>query len=139
MSDSSPPLTLSIVSPEETLLETTVSKVQFPGTNGLMGVLPRHAQLVSTTDSGMLRAVANTGENIEILIHDGFADVTGNSVVVLTRSAEKVDDIDLERARSSADRAKKRLESKKDSTIDVARANASLRRALMREKYAKNS
>lgn len=139
MSDSSPPLTLSIVSPEETLLETTVSKVQFPGTNGLMGVLPRHAQLVSTTDSGMLRAVTNTGENIEILIHDGFADVTGNSVVVLTRSAEKVDDIDLERARSSADRAKKRLESKKDSAIDVARANASLRRALMREKYAKNS
>ena len=139
MSDTSSSLTLSIVSPEETLLEMAVSKVQFPGTDGLMGVLPRHAQLVSTTDSGMLRALTSAGEEIEILIHDGFADVTKDSVVVLSRSAEKIGDIDLERAQKAAERARKRLEAKKDSAVDVTRANASLRRALIRQKYAKNS
>ncbi|MDP6964040.1 MAG: F0F1 ATP synthase subunit epsilon [Planctomycetota bacterium] len=131
-------LSLSIVSPEQSLLEAEVSNVQIPGADGMFGVLPRHAQLVSLTASGLLTAAAENGEQIEMLIHDGFAEVSADAVVVLSRSAEKVSEIDVDRARRAAKRAQERLRSK-DSAIDVARASAALRRALLRERLAKRS
>jgi F-type H+-transporting ATPase subunit epsilon len=131
-------LSLSIVSPEKSVLEAEVNSVQIPGTAGMFGVLPRHAQLVSLTASGLLSAVAADGEAIEMLIHGGFAEVSGDAVVILSRSAEKVSDVDVERAQQAAKRAQERLSSK-DSAIDVSRAGAALRRALLRERLGKRS
>jgi F-type H+-transporting ATPase subunit epsilon len=104
----------------------------------MFGVLPRHAQLVSLTTSGLLTASAVDGEQIELLIHDGFAEVSGDAVVILSRSAEKLADIDIERARQAAKRAQGRLRSE-ESVFDTARADAALRRALLREKLGKRS
>jgi len=120
------------------VLEAEVSSVQIPGAEGMFGVLPRHAQLVSLTASGLLSAVAADGEIIEMLIHGGFAEVSGDAVVILSRSAEKVSDVDVERAQQAAKRAQERLSSK-DSAIDVSRAGAALRRALLRERLGKRS
>ncbi|MBC8368816.1 MAG: ATP synthase F1 subunit epsilon [Planctomycetes bacterium] len=138
MSTSQSTLTLSIVSPEDCMLETEVNNVQIPGADGMFGVLPKHAQLVSLTASGLLSASASDGEQIEMLIHDGFAEVSGDAVVILSRSAEKLAEIDIERAQQAAKRAKERIRSK-DSAVDVARASAALRRALLRERLAKRS
>ena len=138
MATSQSTLSLSIVSPEKSVLEAEVSSVQIPGAEGMFGVLPRHAQLVSLTASGLLSAVATDGETIEMLIHDGFAEVSGDAVVILSRSAEKVSEIDIERAQQAAKRAQERLSSK-DSAIDVSRAGAALRRALLRERLGKRS
>lgn len=138
MSTSQSTLTLSIVSPEKSVLETEVHNVQIPGAAGMFGVLPRHAQLVSLTTSGLLTASAADGEQIELLIHDGFAEVSGDAVVILSRSAEKLADIDIERARQAAKRAQGRLRSQ-ESVLDTARADAALRRALLREKLGKRS
>ncbi len=138
MATSQSTLSLSIVSPEKSVLEAEVSSVQIPGAEGMFGVLPRHAQLVSLTASGLLSAVASDGEIIEMLIHGGFAEVSGDAVVILSRSAEKVSDVDVERAQQAAKRAQERLSSK-DSAIDVSRAGAALRRALLRERLGKRS
>ena len=138
MATSQSTLSLSIVSPEKSVLEAEVSSVQIPGAEGMFGVLPRHAQLVSLTASGLLRAVAADGEIIEMLIHGGFAEVSGGAVVILSRSAEKVSDVDVERAQQAAKRAQERLSSK-DSAVDVSRAGAALRRALLRERLGKRS
>ena len=138
MATSQSTLSLSIVSPEKSVLEAEVSSVQIPGAEGMFGVLPRHAQLVSLTASGLLSAVAADGGIIEMLIHGGFAEVSGDAVVILSRSAEKVSDVDVERAQQAAKRAQERLSSK-DSAIDVSRAGAALRRALLRERLGKRS
>ena len=138
MATSQSTLSLSIVSPEQSVLEAEVSSVQIPGAEGMFGVLPRHAQLVSLTASGLLSAVATDGETIEMLIHDGFAEVSGDAVVILSSSAEKVSEIDIERAQQAAKRAQERLSSK-DSAIDVSRAGAAFRRALLRERLGKRS
>lgn len=138
MSTSQSTLSLSIVSPEKSVLEAEVSSVQIPGAEGMFGVLPRHAQLVSLTASGLLSAVATDGETIEMLIHDGFAEVSGDAVVILSSSAEKVSEIDVERAQQAAKRAQERLGSK-NSAIDISRAGAALRRALLRERLGKRS
>ena len=138
MSTSQSTLSLSIVSPEKSVLEAEVNSVQIPGAGGMFGVLPRHAQLVSLTASGLLSAVATDGETIEMLIHDGFAEVSGDAVVILSSSAEKVSDVDVERAQQAAKRAQERLGSK-NSAIDISRAGAALRRALLRERLGKRS
>lgn len=138
MATSQSTLSLSIVSPEKSVLEAEVNSVQIPGAAGMFGVLPRHAQLVSLTASGLLSAVAADGEAIEMLIHGGFAEVSGDAVVILSRSAEKVSDVDVERAQQAAKRAQERLSSK-DSAIDISRAGAALRRALLRERLGKRS
>ena len=129
-------LRLRIVSPEGPVTDVEVRSVVFPGEDGLFGVLPRHASMVSLTESGLLRATGMDGEVIEYVIHDGFAQVRDNLVTVLSRSAEKPDEIDLDRARAAAERALERLRAQR-TEFDLDRAQIALRRALMREKAAR--
>ncbi|MDA1259756.1 MAG: ATP synthase F1 subunit epsilon [Planctomycetota bacterium] len=129
-------LTLRIVSPEGSVVETEAVSVRVPGEGGSFGVLPRHASMVSLTDSGLLSARTPDGRTLEFLIHDGFAEVRDDVVTVLTRSAEDPAAIDLERAAEAAKRARDHLRAEA-ADMDSARAVAALRRALMREKVAR--
>ncbi len=78
------------------------------------------------------------GERIGVLVHDGFAEVGKDFLTVLTRSAEDPEEVDLERARVAAERARERMKDRV-SDLDLVRARASLRRALLREKYGRHS
>lgn len=132
---SSSTLTLKVVSPEGVLVEAEATSVQFPGEDGLFGVLPRHAAMTSLTESGLLRARLADGQELEYLIHDGFAEVRDNVVTVLTRSAEKPEEIDLERAKAAVERARERIRTRQID-VDLVRAQLALRRALLRERLA---
>lgn len=129
-------LTLRLVSPAGSIVETAAVSVRVPGEGGSFGVLPRHAPLVALTDSGLLTARTPDGRELQYLIHDGFAEVRDDVVTVLTRSAEDPAAIDLERAAQAAERARKHLRADA-ADVDHARAVAALRRALMREKIAR--
>ncbi len=129
---------LRVISPEKVLLEAEVASAIFPGEDGFFGILPRHAPMVSLTASNLLTAKLSDGGDVDLLIHDGFAEIRDNVLTVLTRSAEKASDVDLERARSAAERARKRIRANK-AEYDYARAVSSLRRALTREKYGNRS
>ncbi len=132
----SAPFRLRIVSPEAVPLEAEALSVRFPGADGSIGVLPRHARMVSLTESGLLTARLADGKEVEYLIHDGFAAVRPESLTILTRSAEEPAAVDLDRARKAADRARERLRLDR-SRYDLARAQSSLRRALVRQKYGR--
>jgi F-type H+-transporting ATPase subunit epsilon len=138
MNTTSTTLTLRIVSPEQTVFDGQVKSVQVPGADGLFGVLPRHATMVALTDSGLLKAVSADGQAIEYVIHGGFAEVRDNVVTILSRSAEKAEEIDLARAQRAAQRARELMRSDK-AEVDLARALAALRRAMIREKLARRS
>ena len=129
-------LTLKVVSPEGIVLDMEASSVQFPGEDGLFGILPRHAAMTSLTESGMLSAKSATGETMEMIVHDGFAQVANNVVTVLTRSAEQPPEIDLDRAKKAAERARQRLLVGKNE-VDFVRAQMALQRALIRERLAR--
>jgi len=92
--------------------------------------------MVATTDSGLLRAIAPNGEAIEYVIHGGFCEVRDNVVTVLSRSAEKAEEIDLARAQKAAKRAQEIMRSDM-AELDLTRAMAALRRAMIREKLAR--
>ena len=127
-----------VVSPERILLEAEVVSARFPGEDGSFGVLPRHAAMVSLTESGPLLARTTDGRELEFLIHDGFAEVRDDVLTVLTRSAEKPGEVDLERAKRAAERARERI--RNDLTkVDYSRALSALRRALARERYGRRS
>lgn len=131
-------ITLRIVTPEEVVLEMEARSVRVPGEDGSFGVLPRHATMVALTDTGVLHVTGTDGKESVYLIHDGFCEVRDDVVTVLSRSAELPDKIDLERAERAAERARVRLR-EREGDLDMVRASAALRRALLREKLARLS
>lgn len=137
MSDS---ITLRVITPEKVLVEAQASYVQFPGIDGLTGVLKGHAPLVSALDAGVLEWKSG-GSTEEMFVAGGFCEVRDNVVRVVTEAGEPISEIDLDRAEESAERARERLRGKKvdfdQAEFDLVRAQAALRRALMRQHAAR--
>ncbi len=131
-------LTLRVITPEEIVVDTTASSVTFPALDGGMGILPRHASMVAALDAGQLVFEAD-GQRQEMFVSGGFAEVRDDTVRVVTEASESASEIDVERAARAAERARKRLHERwvEDGVpFDVLRAEAALRRALMRKLVA---
>jgi len=127
---------LVIVTPEKQLLREKVVEVQLPGENGYLGVLPGHAPLITELGIGELRYHHLGGqESLHLAVVRGFAEVLPDRVTVLAETAERAEEIDLQRAKDALARAEKRLASN-DANIDWDRANVALQRALIRIQVA---
>lgn len=128
-------ITLRVITPERIAVDTTADQVQFPAVDGSMGVLPRHAAMVAALDSGHL-CWTQGGASEHMFVAGGFAEVRDNTVRVVTEASEPASAIDIERAGQAAERARARLRERRveegTAEFDVLRAEASLRRALMR-------
>ncbi len=125
-------LQLEIVTPDKLVLSETVDYVGAPGYEGEFGVLPNHISFLSALQIGNLY-YKKGGKNNYVFISGGFADVSNNKVTILAESAEKAEEIDIERARKAKDRAEARL-AKREEEISYARAQAALQRAIARMK-----
>ncbi len=131
-------ITLRILTPSRIVLDTTASSVRFPGVDGSIGVLPRHAPMVAALDAGEL-LYRQEGKEEHFFVSGGFAEVRDNTVRVVTEACERPSDIDVERASQAAERARERMrtgESGGPDALDVLRAEAALRRALQRQLVA---
>ncbi|MCL1872736.1 MAG: ATP synthase F1 subunit epsilon [Clostridiales bacterium] len=110
-----------------------ISSLTAPATLGSLGVLPNHAPLLTTLETGLLN-YKKSGQEVSVIALDtGLMEVNDNHVLVLVQAAEKAQEIDLPRAEASLARAKERLASPAKD-IDLPRAEASLKRALNRIK-----
>ncbi|WMW65161.1 F0F1 ATP synthase subunit epsilon [Nitratidesulfovibrio liaohensis] len=123
-------LHLEIVTPDRLVLSEKVDYVGAPGYEGEFGILPNHIPFLSALNIGSLYYKAG-GKTHWIFVSGGFAEVSDNKVTVLAESAERAEDIDLERARKAKERAEQRLAQAKEK-LDSARAQAALQRALAR-------
>lgn len=130
-------LQLEVVTPDGAVLNTGADYVGVPGVAGQFGVMPGHVPLLSALAIGELYYRLE-GTQTELFISGGFAEVSDNKVSILAESAERKQDIDIERARKALMRAEKRLEASRqgDANIDVSRAHAALSRALGRLRVA---
>jgi F-type H+-transporting ATPase subunit epsilon len=130
-------LYLEIVTPEKVLESLEVDTVIAPGTEGEFGILPGHINFLSGIVPGELR-YQNGNKWAYICVTTGFAEVSGDRVSILVDSAERADDIDLDRAQSAMERAKERLaKDRSNKDVDFFRAEAALKRATARIKTAK--
>ncbi|MFO8091038.1 MAG: F0F1 ATP synthase subunit epsilon [Desulfatiglandaceae bacterium] len=129
-------LHLEVVTPEKVLVSEKVDTMVAPGTLGQFGVLPGHTSLLTGIVPGEVRWKKGDREAF-ISVSTGFAEVAGDKVAILVDAAERIDEIDLERAREALERAKKRLagEMKKEH-VDFTRAETSLNRAVARIRVA---
>ncbi len=128
-------LQVEIVTGERTVYsETDVDMVVVPGADGSLGILPKHAPLISTLATGELR-VKKGGSEESIVIFGGFVEVTPTKVVVLADTAERAGEIDLARAEIARRKAEEALAAVKDKQ-SLAEAELALQRAVVRIKIA---
>jgi F-type H+-transporting ATPase subunit epsilon len=129
-------LYLEVVTPAKVVVSREVDIVVAPGSQGEFGVLPEHVAFLTGIVPGELR-YASGSEKESMAVTAGFAEVSNNRVSVLVEAAEKLADIDVERAKRAMERAKERLamdRGRKD--VDFLRAESALRRAVARLKVA---
>jgi F-type H+-transporting ATPase subunit epsilon len=133
------PIPLRVVSVERSLFEGEVDGLGRPflvctGAEGELGILPRHAPLLTTLRPGLL-LIRNGAEETELFVGGGFLEVLPDRVTVLADVAERAEEIDVERALRARERAAASLATREDN-IDVAVARAALQRALLRLRVA---
>ena len=129
-------ISLDIVTPEKNVFSADVYYFHIPTTSGTIGVYPRHAAIVTGLDVGELSIDDGNGNTEVLFIGGGFLEVGGNKAVVLAKSAERREDIDVERAERAKQRAEERLAARAEDLV-VARAELALKRAVQRIKIAK--
>ena len=130
-----PGIRLDIVTAERMVYADDVDMVVAPGYEGQLGILLHHTPLMTTLLPGELR-IKKGGEEVSLAISGGFLEVRPDRVVVLADAAERVDEIDVERAEAARKRAKERLSQQRELGIDGTRAEAALRRSLARLRVA---
>ena len=123
-------LKLDIVTAERIVYSEEVDEVIAPGVEGQLGILPHHAPLMTILQSGELVVKRGNEEDI-MAISGGFLEVRPDRVIILADSAERAEEIDMERAEAARKRAEQRM-AEKPPDLDTARVEASLRRAVAR-------
>ena len=104
-------LKLEIVTPEAKIYSDDVDMVTLTGVEGEMGILPNHVPLMTQLCAGEI--VARKGqETIFLAVGDGFVQITGERVAVLTDMAIRAENIDEARALEARKRAEARLAEK---------------------------
>ena len=118
-------LKLEIVTPEAQIYSEDVDMVTLPGVEGEMGIYPMHVPLMTQIKSGELIAKKG-GQDHFLAIGEGFVEITGARVAVMTDMAIKADDID----EMKADEARKRAEARLAEKL-TGEEQASVQAALM--------
>ena len=121
-------LRLEIVTPDATAYSEDVQMVTLPGSEGELGVYPNHVPLLTTLLPGELR-VLKDGRETFLAVGEGFVEIRGERVSVLTDVALEASAIDESAAEAAIARAQAAM--KEDhSGEDVAALQAMMQKAL---------
>jgi F-type H+-transporting ATPase subunit epsilon len=123
-------IAVEIMTPERLVMQTQADSVIVPATEGELGILPHHTPLLAQLQPGQIRL--RRGNDLELFaVSGGFVQVEANKVSIFAETAEMPHEIDVERARQAADRAREQMKVAR-SDVDLAQAEFALRRALAR-------
>lgn len=126
---------LEIVTPAEKVYSETVESVVLPTSSGEVGILTGHIPLITEITAGEL-AVTKDGALDLLAVDDGFAEVVGDTVSVLTEAAVDIEDIDLEsveEAKRRAEEALKEAEGKEMDPDEILALEAKVRFAMVQQ------
>ena len=124
-------LNLEIITPEKAVFKDQIESVTIPGAIGSFQILRDHAPLISSFEIGLIKIKKKSTDSYYTTA-GGTVEVNDNKVLILADSIEKVDEISVDRAEQSKNRAEERLKRKNEADVDEARAKAALDRALNR-------
>lgn len=127
---------VNIVSAEAEIYSGTVTEVFAPAEMGEVGIMPRHAPLLTSLKAGEVRVVTQGGDEESYFVSGGILEIQPHVVTILSDTAIRADDIDEAAALEAKARAEAQLADKK-SDIDYARAKAELIEAIARIEMVK--
>ena len=122
-------LKLEIITPEAKVFEGEADFVELPGAEGDMGVFPQHEPTVSELKAGELK-ITHNGKVQVMAIGEGFAEITGDSIAIMTDGAVNEKDIDEQVAEAAVKRAEELLKSNTLVGEELEATQASLARSL---------
>ena len=114
-------LKLEIVTPESKIYSEDVEVVTLPGSEGEAGIYPNHVPLMTQVQAGEI-VVKRGGSEEVVAIGEGFAELTGEHVAILTDNAANSADIDEAAAEEAKAKAEQRLAEGGDISEDEAKA-----------------
>ncbi len=131
-------LKVDLVTPYKKILSEEVDEITATGALGEFGVLPGHAPFLTSLKIGEL-TYKKGGQFFHLALNWGYFEVEDDKVTVLVETAERADEIDLERAKAALGRAEEALKrlSPEDKSYKVQ--EAALERALVRMQVAGKS
>jgi F-type H+-transporting ATPase subunit epsilon len=128
---------LEVVTPEKQVVNDRAQIVMAPGSLGEFGVLSGHTPFMTSLKTGAIHYRDQNGKDQYVFVSGGFAEALPDKVTVLAESAEKMENIDPERAKSALERAEKRLaQDRAKEQVDSDRAKAAVERAVVRIRIA---
>ena len=125
------PMTMhvNIVSAEREIYSGTVTQVFAPAEMGEVGVMPRHAPMLSTLKAGIIRIVPQEGDEQTFYVSGGILEIQPHVVTILSDTALRAADIDEAAALEAKARAEATIKVK-DSDMDYAKAKSELLEAV---------
>ena len=127
-----------VVTVERVVFQDDVDMVVAPGIEGQLGILPHHAPLITALTYGELVLHREGEEDEFIAIGGGFLEAGPDHVIILADSAERAEEIDVERAEAARLRAEEVMSKGPEEEIDLVQAQAALRRSMIRLKVARH-
>lgn len=128
-------LKVELVTPYKKVLSEEVDEITATGALGEFGVLPGHAPFLTSLKIGEL-AYKQNGTMHHLALNWGYFEVENDKVTVLVETAERADEIDLERAKAALGRAETELKSLTQDDKNFRVYEAALERALVRVQVA---
>jgi F-type H+-transporting ATPase subunit epsilon len=129
------PIKLEIVTAERQVYSGDVDFVSAPAVMGTLGILPKHSPLLTALEAGELRFKKGDEEE-SFAVGGGFMEVRPDQVIVLADTAERAEEIDLERAEAARQRAET-LFKERPPGVDMAAIEGALRRSRIRLKVGR--
>lgn len=124
-------LELEIMCPDRMFYHGNATMVEFNTTEGYIGVYPDHIPLATILTSGIMVIHEENGDVKQAALHEGFAKITQDKIMMLAEIAEWPDEIDVKRAEEARIRAERRLAGS-ESGLDIKRAEVALKKSLTR-------
>jgi F-type H+-transporting ATPase subunit epsilon len=128
-------LKVELMTPYRKVISEEVDMITATGTLGEFGVLPGHAPFLTSLNIGEL-SYTKDGTTFYIALNWGYLEVDNDEVTILVETAEKADEIDLERAKAALGRAEEALKKLAREDKEFAVRQAALERALIRMQVA---
>ncbi|MBM3942034.1 MAG: F0F1 ATP synthase subunit epsilon [SAR202 cluster bacterium] len=125
-----PTIHLEIITAERQVFSDDVDTVVAPGSEGQLGILPRHAPLMTALQPGEIM-IRKNGEASYLAVTGGFMEVMGDRVTILADACERSDEIDESRAQAAVELARQQI-SRRESNLQLQEAAVAMRRAQAR-------
>ena len=126
------PIRFEFVAQTGRVFEDDVDMVIAPGADGILGILPRHAPLMAVVQPGEVVVKQAGPPDRYFAVGGGFIEVRPDKVVLLARSGEAAEDIDVARAEEARQRAEEWLSTHPRGAERREAYEAALRRSIQR-------